>query len=121
MLLLISIIIYNVVGLNIYIHLDISYYSTGTADNQPSEDLEVVGSSFEEQVNCLVETVFPKLGFNVLRWSKVPYLCEGDLDQSFYWLTDALFILNKTDVDINIVNTSDEIDPNILNEIKVEF
>ena len=32
----------------------------------------------------------------VVRWSRLPYLCEGDLEQAFYWLSDAVFVLKPT-------------------------
>ncbi|KAK3864498.1 hypothetical protein Pcinc_029822 [Petrolisthes cinctipes] len=71
------------------------YVETGTMDNLPSEDMRVRGSTLEAQVNVLADEVFPSLGFSLVRWSRLPYLCEGDLDQAFYWLSDVVFILRK--------------------------
>jgi len=69
------------------------YVEVGNADNQPSEKMKVEGSSFEDQVRSLVHNVFEPEGWRVDRWSRVPYLCEGDLHQSYYWLFDAIFVL----------------------------
>ncbi|XP_037032959.1 methyltransferase-like protein 9 [Bradysia coprophila] len=35
------------------------------------------------------------MGFNIEAWTKAPYLCEGDLRQSFYWLIDVVVVLSK--------------------------
>jgi SAM-dependent methyltransferase len=34
---------------------------------------------FEAQASALVRDVFEPTGFQLLRWTKLPYLCEGDL------------------------------------------
>ncbi|XP_050421059.1 protein-L-histidine N-pros-methyltransferase isoform X2 [Adelges cooleyi] len=60
----------------------------------PEEKLPITGDSFEEQVTSTIENVFEPAGFNVLCWTKLPYLCEGDLSQDYYWLNDAVFILS---------------------------
>lgn len=51
------------------------------------------GSCFEKQVQSLVEDVLKPLGFEVVSWSRIPYLCEGDLRQSYYWLNDVIMVL----------------------------
>nr|XP_045611367.1 protein-L-histidine N-pros-methyltransferase-like [Procambarus clarkii] len=71
------------------------YVEIGTIDNLPSEELGVSGSTVEEQVNSLAGDVFPSLGYKLERWSRLPYLCEGDLDQAFYWLSDVVLVLVK--------------------------
>lgn len=65
------------------------YVEIGRPDHMPSEWLPIKGDTFEEQVNSTITNVFECNGFNVERWSRVPYLCEGDLNQAFYWLDDA--------------------------------
>uniref|UniRef100_A0A1I8FC64 Cyclic nucleotide-binding domain-containing protein n=1 Tax=Macrostomum lignano TaxID=282301 RepID=A0A1I8FC64_9PLAT len=56
--------------------------------------LAVSGPTFEEQLASLVSNV---LGRRAGQWwcdgAKAPYLCEGDLYQSFYHLTDAVLLL----------------------------
>lgn len=37
-----------------------------------------------------------KHGFVVEAWTKAPYLCEGDIRQSFYWLTDIVVVLSRS-------------------------
>ncbi|KAB7496263.1 Methyltransferase-like protein 9 [Armadillidium nasatum] len=73
------------------------YVETGTTDHEPSENLGITGVMIEDQVNSLIGDVFPSFGFNTLRWTRLPYLCEGDMDQAFYWLSDIVFILKKRD------------------------
>lgn len=55
-------------------------------DHSPEEKLLIQGQNFEEQV-------FEPAGFDVEKFSRLPYLCEGDLHQSFYLLDDAVFVL----------------------------
>lgn len=66
---------------------------SGTKMIEPSEVLTVHGNSWEEQVQSLVEDVFEPTGFTVELFTRVPYLCEGDLYRDFYVLDDALFVL----------------------------
>lgn len=69
------------------------YVEVGRSDHVPSQALPIQGLTFEEQVASVVEHVLQPAGYVVVSWSKVPYLCEGDLRQSYYWLDDAIFIL----------------------------
>lgn len=66
---------------------------SGTKMIQPSEVITVHGNSWEEQVQSLVSDVFEPSGFTVELFTRVPYLCEGDLYKDFYILDDALFVL----------------------------
>lgn len=34
-------------------------------------------------------------GFKIESWTKAPYLCEGDIRQSFYWLSDIVVVVSK--------------------------
>jgi len=54
--------------------------------------LDISGETFEEQVNS-TSLVMESAGFEVERWTRLPYLCEGDLGQSYYWLDDVVFVL----------------------------
>jgi len=81
----------------------------------------VDGVSFEEQVNSLVKNIFRPNGLEVERWTKLPYLCEGDLELSFYWLFDAVFVLkindneteesasNEVHIDLGRINEGDNL------------
>lgn len=35
------------------------------------------------------------MGFAIEAWTKAPYLCQGDMRQSFYWLIDVVVVLSK--------------------------
>ncbi|XP_046993907.1 protein-L-histidine N-pros-methyltransferase-like [Schistocerca americana] len=66
----------------------------GQADHRPTEWLPIKGETFEEQAASAIVDLFEPAGFHVERWCRLPYLCEGDLNQAFYWLDDALFVLS---------------------------
>jgi SAM-dependent methyltransferase len=43
------------------------------------------------QINLLIEKV-TSLDFDLLKFTKLPYLCEGNLSQSYYFMYDYVFI-----------------------------
>uniref|UniRef100_A0A1L8DCG4 Putative methyltransferase-like protein 9 n=1 Tax=Nyssomyia neivai TaxID=330878 RepID=A0A1L8DCG4_9DIPT len=49
---------------------------------------------FEEETTAFFEQL-EEAGFRVEAWTKAPYLCEGDLRQSFYWLIDIVAVVSK--------------------------
>lgn len=53
----------------------------------------IQGAGFEQAANVLYENVLLPLGFEVVRFSRAPYLSRGDIFQSFYTLSDAIFVL----------------------------
>ncbi|KFQ03244.1 Methyltransferase-like 9, partial [Leptosomus discolor] len=59
---------------------------------KPSEVLEIKGHTWEEQVNSLPE-VFSRAGFAIEAFTRLPYLCEGDMYNDYYVLDDAVFVL----------------------------
>lgn len=69
---------------------------SGTKMTRPKESIRLSGSSWEEQVHSLVKDVFEPSGFTVELFTRVPYLCEGDLFRDFYVLDDALFVLKSS-------------------------
>lgn len=69
------------------------YVEQDSKDHSPEEKLLIQGQNFEEQVQFFIKKVFEPAGFNVEKFSRLPYLCEGDLHQSFYLLDDAVFVL----------------------------
>ena len=73
----------------------LSQYVESTSDHKASEVLTVSGTTLEEQVISLEENVLSPAGLEIIKWTRLPYLCEGDLDLSFYWLHDVVFILRK--------------------------
>lgn len=50
--------------------------------------------TFEAEATIFFE-ILEQIGFKVEAWTKAPYLCEGDLRQSFYWLVDVVVVLSK--------------------------
>jgi len=61
--------------------------------NEPHEKIVLHGTTFEAQAVEFVEKVLEPSGFRVIRWTRLPYLCEGDMYRSLYWLDDAVFLL----------------------------
>ncbi len=48
------------------------------------------------QIDFLIENIFEPLGFDLLRFTRLPYLCEGNMEQSFYYLHDYVFIFKSS-------------------------
>ncbi|XP_046396755.1 protein-L-histidine N-pros-methyltransferase [Ischnura elegans] len=71
-----------------------TYVEAGSRqDHKPTETITINGNTFEEQVASVEKDLFIPAGFQVLRWTRLPYLCEGDLRQAYYWLSDSVFVL----------------------------
>ena len=68
------------------------YYEYKT-DHHPDEAIHIDGRLVEEQINEFVTNVFRPLGFHLKKLSRLPYLCEGDMEQSYYYLSDYIFVL----------------------------
>ena len=66
-------------------------------DHKPREQLPITGTTFEEQVASLITDFFEPSGFKVEKFTRIPYLCEGDLEHSYYMLNDAVFVLSVRD------------------------
>lgn len=68
---------------------------------QPSERLPMTGgecckgASFEASASRLVENVLQPCGFEIVRWTRLPYLCEGNFTTEYALLNDAVFILKR--------------------------
>ncbi len=48
------------------------------------------------QISYLIENVFRPIGFELVKFSRVPYLCEGNLLQSYYFMNDYIFVFKST-------------------------
>ncbi|XP_026290796.1 protein-L-histidine N-pros-methyltransferase isoform X1 [Frankliniella occidentalis] len=70
----------------------------GKGDHQPEERLPIEGITYDEQVTSFVTDVLGPADFQVEKWTRLPYLCEGDLQQAFYWLSDAVFVVRKATI-----------------------
>ncbi|XP_054287695.1 protein-L-histidine N-pros-methyltransferase-like [Macrosteles quadrilineatus] len=68
------------------------YVESSGKGNQPHEILPIQGLTLEQQAASVVSNVLEPAGFTVLRWTRLPYLCEGDVNQAYYWLDDVVFI-----------------------------
>ncbi|XP_063338266.1 methyltransferase-like protein 9 isoform X1 [Pelmatolapia mariae] len=64
---------------------------------RPREYIKIQGKTWEEQVNSLTNEVFRKVGFEVESFTRLPYLCEGDIARDYYLLDDAVFVLKSSD------------------------
>ena len=62
---------------------------------QPNQLLSLEGSTFIEQAQSFVK-LMTSLGFKLESWTRLPYLCEGDLVHSVYYLDDAVFLFKKS-------------------------
>ena len=67
--------------------------TNGTASNGNNTCSHM--NKINQEINILVDTVFKPLGFELVKFSKIPYLCEGNLAQSFYFLIDYLFVFKS--------------------------
>ena len=47
----------------------------------------------EGRINEFISNVFQPLGFRLKKLSRLPYLCEGDMERSYYFLSDYIFVL----------------------------
>lgn len=56
--------------------------------------LDAISLPFDQEAKCFFEQL-ESMGFRIEAWTKAPYLCEGDLRQSFYWLVDVIVVLSK--------------------------
>lgn len=64
--------------------------------SSPSQQLPIDrNASWEVGVSSFWERVLAPLGYTPLAVSKVPYLCEGDLNVEYYMLVDAILVLKK--------------------------
>ncbi|KAG5473104.1 hypothetical protein CUR178_03022 [Leishmania enriettii] len=79
------------------------FVENGTRQKRPCEILPMEGgeccrgASFEQSLSKLVENVLTPMGFHLIRWTRLPYLCEGNLRNEYAVLSDAVLILRKMD------------------------
>ena len=58
---------------------------------EPKQSLSIEGSNLIEQAQSFVK-IMNNFGFKLRAWTRLPYLCEGDLLHSVYYLDDAVFL-----------------------------
>jgi len=61
--------------------------------HEPSESLNITDKYFEGEVTNFVKKVLEPQGFDLIKWTRLPYLCDGDIKQAFYWLDDVVFVV----------------------------
>ncbi|CAK1556135.1 unnamed protein product [Leptosia nina] len=71
-------------------------YVEVTSDHKPEERLPISGTAFEEQASSFV-SFMREQGWELASWSRVPYLCEGDFAQAYYWLDDSIYVFRPLD------------------------
>ena len=77
-------------------------YVEWNSDHQPLEYLIDPSESqnnefiFEKQIPLVIKKL-ESIGFSIDAWTRVPYLCEGDMGQSLYVLSDAVFLCTIND------------------------
>ena len=76
--------------------LPVKQYFEYNDDHRPDESLHLHGDYPEEQINDLLSRIFRPLGFALKKFTRLPYLCEGDLERSYYFLFDYLFVFEMT-------------------------
>lgn len=69
------------------------YVEQDSEDHLPTQKLSVNGKTFEEQATSFIKDVLEPTGFTVEHFTRLPYLCEGDLHKSFYVLHDVVFVI----------------------------
>ncbi|KAJ8713372.1 hypothetical protein PYW07_013742 [Mythimna separata] len=76
-------------------------YVEVTPDHKPEERLPIEGLYFEDQLAAFVKFMREEAGFDLVSWTRAPYLCEGDFAQAYYWLDDSVYVFKPTAVDPN--------------------
>lgn len=77
------------------------FVEDGPRQKAPSEQLPMKGgecckgASYETSASKLFENVLIPMGFELVRWTRLPYLCEGNLRIEYALLNDAVFVLRK--------------------------
>ncbi|ETN06195.1 hypothetical protein, variant 3 [Phytophthora nicotianae INRA-310] len=80
-----------------------AFVEQGTQRVAPTEKLPMRGglcadgASFEIAASLLLRNVLLPAGFKLRHFSRVPYLCRGDIQQPYYVLSDAIFVLEVDD------------------------
>ena len=59
---------------------------------EPTQRLNITSDQTVGQQVQSVVNIFQEFDFELVRWTRVPYLCEGDTVHSVYYLDDMLFL-----------------------------
>ena len=66
---------------------------SGSVSHEPKDKLPISGRNFEVEIVNFIEKVLTPNGWEVVKWTRLPYLCDGDMHQAYYWLNDAVFVI----------------------------
>ncbi|CAH8583231.1 unnamed protein product [Schistosoma turkestanicum] len=77
--------------------LPLKQYVETTRDQRPTEVLDINDSElWEIQLSSLIKNILTPANFHVVRWTRLPYLCEGDFSKSFYYLNEIVLVLQTS-------------------------
>ncbi|CAH8872785.1 unnamed protein product [Trichobilharzia szidati] len=77
--------------------LPLKQYVETTTDKRPNELLGITDSDqWEVQLSSLIKNILIPANYEVIRWTRLPYLCEGDFSRSFYSLNDIVLVLRNS-------------------------
>jgi len=68
------------------------FVEDGNKQLKPTEYLDVDNCCLESGILTFIEKIFPTAGLEVEKFSRVPYLCEGDHNCSIYSLDSVAFV-----------------------------
>ncbi|CAI4223477.1 unnamed protein product [Auanema sp. JU1783] len=68
-------------------------FHPSTRTHKPDVYLKVRGYTFEDHLQSLLSDILRPAGFELMKWTKLPYLCEGDFNKPYYVLYDAVLLL----------------------------
>lgn len=55
----------------------VEFQVEGRQGNAPNNRIQVIGKTTQSHLNSIIRDVFKPAGFQVIRWTRLPYLCEG--------------------------------------------
>ncbi|CAL8077966.1 unnamed protein product [Calicophoron daubneyi] len=74
--------------------LPLNQYVETTSDRNASESLDPPNSPlWEVHFDALLSRILAVADFELVRWTRVPYLCEGDFTQNFFYLNEIVMVL----------------------------
>lgn len=76
--------------------LPFKFYFEYNQNHLPKEFLSIQGHTPEEQINYLIRNLFEPTGFRLIKFTRLPYLSEGDIERSYYFLFDYIFVLEMS-------------------------
>lgn len=85
---------------------NVYFFIGANKSHEPDEAIPIGDDSFEAEVTNFIDKVLVPQGWELIKWTRLPYLCEGDIQQAFYWLDDALFVIRPKTTDFSTESTT---------------